>query len=110
MADRLARAEVGQLTQAPPQLIRLADVDDRAVGDPVGLQCLMRNGRVLPLEPPGRVGLEELWRPFARPQDHVDAASARQVLRAYLLEGDPSHEAVAPQRPGGEPGLLIQWL
>lgn len=58
MAHWLASAEVGELADAPPKLVCLADVDDFSV-DPVSCERRRRDGGVFAFEPTARIFRQE---------------------------------------------------
>jgi hypothetical protein len=74
MADRPASTEVGELSQAALQLVRLADVDNFRPIDPVCSQGFGRHGRIFAFEPAAATSLGIALRISAAVGDHIDAA------------------------------------
>lgn len=103
VSDRLAGTELSELAQAPPQVVPLSDVDDLRAVDPVRMKGRGICGRVAVLEPPTRIGFEEVGLGAWRLEDDVDATRLRNLSEVVHqgLKRDPSNEASGSETLAG---------
>ena len=59
MADLVACAEFRKLAQSATQVVRLPDINDFGVIDPIRYKALLRNRRITILEPTSATSVEE---------------------------------------------------
>ena len=94
--DRIARAEARELLEPPSSNVRFADVDRLGVQQPVRLQRVHRDGRVLALEPAARVPIQENRGRGGRPIDDVGCRAVWdlcEVARPQFSPRAPTDEA-----------------
>ena len=93
MPDRFAHTKIGILREATAQIVRLADINDFRILDPVGGQGIVGNRRVLAFEPAPATFLQKGYWPVCAKGDDIHAACPWAGTAAYCCEGHPADEA-----------------